>query len=322
MIEVLRPGLQTTVQDAGRWVRALGIPSAGAADGVAWRLANALVGNTGRAAALEVTLSGPKLLFRSEAVVALCGAPFQMRLDGSDVPLNRVLPVQAGQTLEIGGTARGMRAVLAVRGGLAGDVVFGSRSTDLKGGFGGVQGRALLKGDVLTVLPSGSRGLVWAGLHPSLPTPTPDHQVLRVLATAEATPALLAGLTRRAFTVSTQADRMGVRLHQAVSAPHDPSRVSLPNVTGMVQIPPDGKPIVLLPDSGTHGGYPTPLVVARVDLPRLAQLRPGGTVQFKLVSVEQATCALREVERTLRQVEATLAWLHAQGHERSLTLVR
>lgn len=313
MVEVLRAGLQTTIQDAGRRVRALGIPTGGAADSTALRLANALVGNPADAAALEVTLSGPKLLFRESAVVALCGAPFQMKLDGLDVALNRALTVQPGQTLEIGGTALGMRAVLAFRGGMDAEVVFGSRSTDLKGGFGGMHGRALQKGDRLRVRPSGSRRMVQGTLLPTLMTPVTPHQVLRVLATAEATPALLAEVTRRTFTVSAQADRMGVRLQEAVTAPHDPSRVSLPNVTGLVQLPPDGRPIVLLADSGTHGGYPTPLVVARVDWPRLAQLRPGGTVQFKIVSVEQAIAALRNLERSLRQMELTLAWLHAQG---------
>ncbi|RJF71359.1 biotin-dependent carboxyltransferase [Deinococcus cavernae] len=313
MVEVLRPGLQSTLQDTGRRVRALGIPSGGAADSVALRLANALVGNAADAAALEITLSGPKLRFRERAVVALCGAPFQMKLEGVDVPLNRAFTVQAGETLDIGGTSLGMRAVLALRGGLNGDVVFGSRSTDLRSGFGGRQGHAIQKGDELTVLPAEPRRVIRASLHPSLLTSVANHQVLRVLATAEAAPALLADLTRRAFTVSTQADRMGVRLQQNLSAPHDPARVSLPNVTGMVQLPPDGRPILLLPDSGTHGGYPTPLVVARVDLPRLAQLRPRGTVQFKLVNAGQATAALREAERTLRQTELTLQWLHAQG---------
>lgn len=310
-LEVLRAGLQTTVQDLGRRARALGIPASGAADPVALRLANALVGNAPRAAALELTLSGPTLRFGAGAVVALCGAPFEAALDGKPLALWRAVQVQAGQTLSIGGTPRGMRAVLAVRGGLLGQEAFGSRSTDLRAGFGGL-GRALEAGDTLE----------WAAPSPTLTLPaapfrvwvapdlhTLDTRVLRVLPTLEASPDLLKSLTSTAFTVSKQADRMGVRLAESLSAPHDPSRQSLPNLAGMVQLPPDGKPILLLPDAGTHGGYPTPLVVIGADLPKLGQLRPHDRLFFRVVSRAQARAALAEQERALRSAEAGLRLL-------------
>ncbi|MPY66945.1 biotin-dependent carboxyltransferase [Deinococcus sp. SDU3-2] len=312
MIEVRRPGLQTTVQDVGRRVLALGVPGGGAADLMALRLANALVGNPAGAAGLEITLAGPRLQFGAAALVALCGAPFTATLNGQPFPLERAVAVSAGATLDVGVATRGLRAVLALRGGLDVPEVFGSRSTDLRAGFGGLEGRALRRGDQLgwflwpEVTPPG------AFLSPTLRTPTGPVVTLRVLPTPEATPALLAALTRASFTVSPQADRMGVRLAEGVPAPHDPARVSLPNVPGAVQLPPDGRPILLLPDAGTHGGYPTPLVVAAVDRPALGQLRPGDRVRFRVVTLAEAHAALRARERTLRGVEEALRWWYKE----------
>lgn len=316
VLEVRRPGLQTTVQDAGRRARVLGVPGGGAADPLALRLANALVGNCAGAAGLEITLAGPTLHFQADALIALCGAPFAATLDGQPFPLWRAVGVRAGQTLQIGGTARGARAVLAVRGGLRGQAAFGSLGTDLRSGFGGMEGRALRPGDRLawTALPPAAppRVFLAAALH----TPPGPQVTLRVLATPEATPELLAALTGQAFTVSRQADRMGARLNETVPAPHDPTRVSLPNVPGAVQLPPDGRPILLLPDAGTHGGYPTPLVVAHVDLPVLGQLRPGDRVTLQLVTQEEALAALRRREAAVRHAEGALAWWYKEACRR------
>ncbi len=313
MIEVRRPGLQTTVQDAGRRARALGIAGGGAADPVALRLANALVGNPAGAAALEVTLAGPTLRFDQDALISVCGAPFAATLDGAPFGLWRAVAVRAGQTLALGGTPRGLRAVLAVRGGLRAQTVFGSASTDLRGGFGGHGGRALVAGDRLGWAAAPPLSPPDAFVSPALHTPLGPHHVLRVRALPEATPELLRALKAAVFTVAPQADRMGLRLQPAVAAPHDPARVSLPNVPGMVQVPPDGRPIVLGPDAGTHGGYPTPLGVVRADLPRLGQLRPGDTLQFRAVTLELAHAALQAQERALRSVEAALAWRRAHA---------
>lgn len=309
MLEVIKPGLQTTLQDAGRRSRALGIPAGGAADQVALRLANALVGNPGGAAALELTLAGPTLHFGSAAVVSLCGAPFQATLDGAAFPLWRAVEVAAGQTLSIGGTALGMRAVLAVRGGFMGQEAFGSRSTDIRSEFGGLAGRALLRGDRLTWQEAASKPVPTAQVSPELWTPVGPRHLLRVIATADASAAWVSRLRAKAFSVSHQADRMGVRLTQALSVEHDPNRVSLPNVPGMVQVPPDGRPILLLPDAGTHGGYPTPLVVVQADLSRLGQLRPADQVVFQIVDHQQARLALLQQENNLRQAENALRWL-------------
>ncbi len=208
-VKVLKAGLQTTLQDSGRRMRALGLAACGAADPVALALANALVGNTAGTVGLELSLSGPSLLFETDALVALCGAPFEATLNGNSFPLNRAIHLKAGQVLSIAGTALGLRAILAVHGGWESQFEFGSGSTDLSSSFGGYQGRALKVGDMLTFnkasrLPKPPK----AFLAPSLLTSTTYGQLLRVLPTSEATPTLLASL-KQPFTISSQANRIG-----------------------------------------------------------------------------------------------------------------
>ncbi len=212
------------------------------------------------------------------------------------------MAAQPGQVLDVGTALHGLRAVLAVRGGLNVPSVAGSASTDLRGGFGGHGGRALRVGDVLSghghaVQPGGlPAGVVAPAVHTSV---GPAH--------------VLRALPGRAFRVTPQADRMGVRLAGSRPAAANPGRLSLPTVPGAVQLPPDGQPILLLPDAGTHGGYPVPLVVAEVDVPRLGQLRPGDSVAFRVVTPEAARAALATQERLLRGVEQTLAWHWRMG---------
>lgn len=310
LCEVRRGGLQTTLQDGGRMARSKGIPVGGAVDLTAWRLANALVGNHSGEAGLEMTLQGAELFFLRDAVVALVGAPFEVTLDGQLVTMGRALRVSAGQMLSVGGCMQGMRCVLAVRGGWSGSVVFGSRSTNIQAGFGGM-GRALQRGDVLQ---SGESDidlpLSRAVLHPDLLTPISHQVTLRVVA-AECEAPWLLGIP---LTVGIQ-DRMGVRLMVDLSenpaaepdwATRWAARPSLPTVRGAVQLPPDGSPILLLPDAGTHGGYPVPFVVCAADLPRLGQLRTGNMVVFTQISAQEAVQALRLQEGQLRAAERML----------------
>lgn len=314
MIEVMKPGLLSSVQDLGRRARAQGVPAGGALDASALRLANALVGNPAGAAALEVTLLGPQLRFDAPALVALCGAPFEVRLDGHPFPMWRAVLVESGQVLDIGATPQGVRAVLTVRGGLVADRVLGSASTELRAGFGGFAGRALRAGDPLNWNPTPPAGPPNATISPELRPVFAPITPIRVLTTpeGEAVPDALEALLFTLFTLSSQADRMGLRLNGVVPAPADPSRASLPNAVGAVQLPPGGQPIVLLPDSGSHGGYPQPLVTIRADLAQLAQLRPGDRLRFVPVTVEQARAALWQQEQGLRQAEAGLRWWYAR----------
>lgn len=282
-IEVVRPGMLTTVQDTGRrgW-RAQGVPLSGAADSFALRLVNALVGNPEDAAGLEFTLLGPDLRFLRDSVVAFGGGDF------SGVPRWQPFAVTAGTVIRFGPARSGCRGYLAIAGGIDVPPVLGSRSTYLRGGFGGWKGRALRQGDVLPVPPVQRRiGQRWRIDERILPAYAEDP-VVRVVTGAQAEQ-FRADWTTGVFDVSSRADRMGARLNgKPLTRQGGQELVSSPVAPGTVQVPPDGQPIVLLADAQTIGGYPQLAQVARVDLPLVAQLRPGSRVRFGLVSLSAA----------------------------------
>jgi KipI family sensor histidine kinase inhibitor len=294
-ITLVRPGLLTTVQDLGRaGLRSEGVPLSGAADPFALRVANLLAGNPEDAAGLEVMLAGPELEFEEETVVAVAGADFE------GAPAWRAIRIAAGQRLAFGECLRGCRAYIAVSGGIATEPVLGSRSTYLRGGFGGWEGRALRAGDRLPVgRPSGAPprlgGIVSPGIRPGYsPAPT-----LRVVPGPQA-PEFGPELFDATFAVGRQSDRMGLRLEGPELARKAGHELASSAVTpGTVQIPPDGRPIVLLADGQTIGGYPQAAVVAAVDLPLAAQLRPGDRVRFQAIDLAEADRLARARDRDL-----------------------
>ena len=301
MLEVLQPGLLTTVQDgAGRpWAAALGVPRAGAADPDGLADANRVVGNEPDAGGLEMTLLGPTLRALGPCVVALGGADLAARLEPSGRRLRPGLALRlaAGDVVAFGppvpGT--GCRGYLALAGGLDVPIVLGSASTCLPGRFGGLDGRSLVAGDRLTGRDSGP------GMRPGGP-PSPAGRVLagsdgaihlRVVAGPHRVPGAVEGLLAQPWRASPESDRVGLRL---AGDPIDGGRGDLrsyPMRWGAVQLPPSGEPIVLLVDAPTVGGYPVVAVVAGVDLGRLGQVGPGDAVVFDLVTIEAAQAALR-----------------------------
>jgi KipI family sensor histidine kinase inhibitor len=303
------PGLLDLVQDLGRdGVAHLGVPRAGAADPVAHRLANALVGNRPTAATIEVTVRGPTLRWRHDGLAALVGFGCHLALDGREVPVGRVVPVAAGQLLAVGPTGRSSRAYLAVRGGFLTTDVLGSASTDVLSWTG--PGR-LAAGDELGVgQPVGPPGGHLAA-DPSGGGPA-DRRVLRVLPGPHLDrlpPGLLDRLATTELVVEATSDRVGLRLHphrpdpvDPAPGPPDPSPpglISQGMVTGAVQLPPGGDPIVLLPDHATLGGYPVAAVVIAADLAVLGRCRPGDRVRFDPVTPLAAARALDQLERRL-----------------------
>lgn len=279
-IEVVAPGLLTLVEDLGRqgWAH-LGVPRAGAADVRSLRLANRLVGNPEGAAALEVTLHGPRLRFPQGGWVAACGAPVDVTVDGRPASAQVGVPVPAGAVLEVGRVRAGLRCYVAVRGGIAVPPVLGSRSTDTVGGLGpGV----LRAGDLL---PVGDQvvGPVWQEPVPGLALPA--EPVLRVVPGPRddwfAAPAL-GVLTGTAWEVTTASDRTGLRLAGPALPRTGPHRelASEGMVPGALQVPPDGRPILFLANAPTTGGYPVIGVVVDADLPLAAQVAPGDRVRF------------------------------------------
>lgn len=313
-IDVLRPGLLTTVQDLGRhgW-RHLGVGCAGALDAFSHRVANRLVGNPEAAATLECSLAGPRLRFRHPARVAVCGALFALDVDGVAVDGWRPLWLPAGATLTIGAARRGARGYLAVAGGLAVDPVLGSASTDLRGGFGGIDGRALREGDALRVAgatpgtsPEGLRVAPW-WIDPAPDLDFEDPANIRMLPGHDAAFAGSALLARE-WRIAAASNRQGLRLDgAAIAVDAAAAALSEPVAPGTVQLPPDGRPIVLLADAQTHGGYARVGHVIRADMPRLAQLRPGG--RLRLVPSEpgearRLACAQRQ---RLARIEHAIA---------------
>ncbi len=283
-VHVLAPGLLTTVQDAGRHgYRHLGVGTAGAADLWSHALANLLAGNRSDAATLEITLSGPTLRFDAAARIALCGAHVQARVGDYEIPADRPVDLPAGSVLQLGACRDGARTYLAVHGGFAVPALLGSASTDLRGGFGGMRGRALAAGDVLPLAHRDTRAVAevhaahwWVDPAPD-DNPYPEIRVLSGDTDTHPEDALFA----RPWHVSAASNRQGLRLQgAALHAADARERISEPVFPGTIQLPPDGQPIVLLADAQTHGGYPRIGHAIRADWPKLAQLRPGDTLTF------------------------------------------
>jgi antagonist of KipI len=314
MLEVIEPGLQSTIQDAGRRGLAhLGLRRAGAADPRALAASNLLAGNRAGDAALEMALLGATFAIRRACVIGLAGAEMDAHVPEERRALapGRAYRLGAGTTLVCGGAVDGARTYLALAGGIAADVVFGSAATDLLARIGGLGGRALQAGDLLAPgrpvdaveeVPTATwpSGIVASGIArgdgPRIvgvsPGPHTDRDV-----------GVLGALVEATWTVSPRSDRVGLRLDGALSAIDADGRelpgdlVSLPMLPGGVQVPPDGRPIVLLVDAPTVGGYPVPAVVIEADLPVLGQLRPGDELRFEVVDAETAR------ERTVRATE-------------------
>ena len=311
-VEVLKPGAFTTLQDLGRHgFQHLGVPVGGVMDEVSHRLANALVGNPASAATLEITLSGPALRFEADALVACCGADLSMTIDGRSVPLAAAQLVPAGATLQFGRRNGGLRAYLAVRGAFAVDAVMGSASTYARAGFGGHQGRALRKGDVLLLRGLDSsppqRGAAARAAETALLAAMADPGPIRVLPGGEwgtFTTASQSMWLDEAWRISSQSDRMGYRLEGPVLARGEPrDMLSEATTFGTVQVPPDGKPIVLMAERQTTGGYPRIAQVATVDLPRLAQRVPGEHLRFAAIDIDAAQRLLIERARFFDDVQ-------------------
>lgn len=314
-IELLRAGVLTTVQDLGRHrARHLGVGTAGALDAWSAQVANLLVGNPPGAALLEITLSGPALRIHRTTSIAITGADIDATLDGRALPGWRRIDLPKGAEIRFGGCRRGSRACLALRGGLLVPELLGSRSTDLRAGFGGVEGRALRAGDRIALgfdPRQSSADLDAPRIARRWIDPLPDldlahDAVARVLPGRDAIDPADA-LVRATWQVDPRSDRQGLRLsgpRLRLRAPREP--VSEPVVPGTIQLPPDGQPIVLLADAQTCGGYPRIGQVAAADLPRLAQCRAGDAVHFLSCTPSQALGALQAQRARLQRIALAL----------------
>lgn len=315
MIEVIKPGLATSVQDLGReGYYHLGIPPGGALDQYALRAANLLVGNPENTAALECTLLGPELAFEQDALVAVCGAHMAPKVDGVEQHHSTAFEVRAGQVLQFDFPRGGARAYLALAGGIDVPEVLGSRSTYALGALGGYQGRKLLAGDRLSLgVPSG-RGQAKASLPMALRQSLGGEVTLRMvpgLYHDRLSPKAAAGFFEDTWTVGSEADRIGYRFkggsalafkprEQPFGAGSDPSNiVDSCYPIGSIQVPAGLEPIVLHRDAVSGGGYAMIGTVISADLDLIGQMQPNQKARFVPVTLEQALEARQSYKKRL-----------------------
>lgn len=303
-ITVLDPGPQTTVQDLGRagQLRS-GIPPSGPVDRVSLIVANRLVGNSDDAAGLECTVMGPRLEVAAAGAIAVTGADMPVAVNGNEAPAWTTIPVRPGDLVRVGPARAGVRGYIAFAGGIDVPLVLGSRSTYLRGRLGGLQGRALRKGDRLRLFPAPAPAL---RALTSPPVDFEDEPTLRVVLGPQAhrfTDEGIATLLGHAYAMLPQSDRMGARLSGpriAHGSGHD--IISDGIALGSIQVPGDGQPIALLVDRQSTGGYTKVATICSFDIGRLGQVKPGQRVRFAAVTVGQAHTILREAEAALARI--------------------
>lgn len=314
---VLSAGFLTSVQDLGRTgFRQSGVSLGGALDLHAMRVANALVGNPNQAAGLELSLGKLQLGFEDTRMVAWCGGAFTARIGDENLPPGHAGFVAKNQELVMTAPQTGARAWLAISGGIEVPQVLGSRSTDLRGNFGGYQGRALRDGDALPLgdvkrLPRKKRTVSQWSAPTGWASTARVHAGLRIVrgtdwnrfpSRAHTT------LAARSFAVTAASDRMGARLDgPPLDRMHMSDLLSEAVAPGTLQVPPNGEPILLLGDCQTIGGYPKIAHVITADLPIAAQLCPGHQVRFREVPLIEAQRLLREREEDFARFRVGLS---------------
>lgn len=321
MITIIKPGLLTSIQDLGRYgYQKFGVIASGVMDPLSHRIANILIGNSEKEPTLEITLLGPVIKFEKDAVISICGGDLSPSINGESVQLWRPVFVEKGSLLKFGSIKKGCRAYLAVAGGFEIPMVMGSKSTYLRGGIGGFNGRALKSGDQVQIGFSNSFihyfkkqtenssfiEAAWS-ITPDL---IPDYAVdvtIRVtkgrqfdMFTNESQEAFF----NEPFIVTNQSDRMGYRLSGALLALRKPHEILSEAVNfGTIQAPAEGNPIVLLADRQTTGGYPKIGQIISVDLPIIAQAKPGDRLHFTEISHEDSQRFYLENEKKIRHLK-------------------
>lgn len=326
-----KPGLLTTVQDLGRFgVQKYGVIVSGAMDAFALRIANLLVGNAEGEAGLEITLLGPVIRFDQTTLISLCGGDLSPKLNGIPISLWRTVLAPKGSVLTFGPMKLGSRAYLAVGGGIDVPARMNSRSTYLRAGIGGVEGRALAVGDRLSLGEMTSRGSYllsllareasketgavsrWAVFPEMLPKYA-ENPIIRLIPGEEYElfqEQSQHDLWQEEFAVLPQSDRMGYRFKgRELQLSHSKEMISSAVTMGTVQVPPDGNPIILMADRQTTGGYPKIGQVASVDLPLLAQASLGARVRFQKVTLQEAQRQWIERETAIQTLREGLEQL-------------
>ena len=302
MIKILDPGPQTTVQDLGRTGQMrYGIPPSGPVDRSAFLLANRLVGNPDTAAALECTLLGPRFDMTAAGAIAVTGADMPVSVNGRDAAGWTTIALKPGDVVKLGAARSGVRAYIGVAGGIDVPLALGSRATYLRGRVGGLEGRALRKGDELAVFACGP--VTMRRVAPqAIPDYTGEPTVRAILGPQDDrfTTAGIRALFDGRYEVLPQSDRMGSRLRgPRIEHARGHDIVSDGIALGSIQVPGDGQPIVLLVDRQSTGGYTKMATICSSDIWRVGQARPGQSIRFQQIDVEEAHRLLRESDTAL-----------------------
>jgi antagonist of KipI len=313
-IEILSPGLQTTVQDLGRFgFGRYGVAPSGALDSFAHRIGNLLVGNPEAQACLETTLMGLRIKALTDVLIAVTGANLQPRVEKRPLEMWCSHVLKRGEVLSFMGPSSGCRSYIALGGGIEVPPVMGSKSTSLPSGFGGFEGKALAAGTILfSESPQTKLTAAQRKFEPKWIPTYPSKWIVRVVwgpqnddFTAEVRQTFL----NSSFEVSSESDRTGIRLigpliHRKADVPE--SIISEGQISGNIQVPGDGKPIIILGET-VSGGYRKIATVISADLPLLGQVRPGDEIRFDAVTLEEASLARSALEATITRFKASLS---------------
>ncbi len=310
-IYIAEGGMLTTVQDEGRFgYQQSGVSPAGPMDSHAFHIANILVDNDIRESALEITYLGPKIQFQASNIIAITGGDLQPKIDGQPFPMYEAVRVEAGSELSFAGPCNGCRGYIAFAGGLDVPVVMGSKSTLVRNKMGGVKGRKLEKGDVImfsnakNTLPNMHLRKVRQPIYPT------DEIIVRVVLGPQDDYFDRDDIHKffwYSAVITSEFDRMGCRLErEPLTQLGDGNIVSDGIVCGAIQVPPNGKPIIMLVERQTTGGYPKIGTVISVDLPKIAQAQPGFGIRFVQVSLELAQDLYERELKELAEIENRL----------------
>ncbi|MGZ5259235.1 MAG: 5-oxoprolinase subunit C family protein [Burkholderiales bacterium] len=297
MIVILDGGPQTTVQDLGRFGQLrYGIPPSGPVDGYAFVLANRLVGNSDSAAALECTVMGARFQVHVACAIAITGAEMPVTINGSEAPRWNSVMVKSGDVIKLGAARAGVRTYIAFSGGVNVPAILGSRSSYLRGGLGGLEGRALRKHDRVSLLPA-PLPRTWRVAADRVPDYSTEPEIRVVLGpqTDRFSESGIAAFLNNSYEMLPQSDRMGARLRgERVSHRRGHDIISDGIALGSVQVAGDGQPIILLVDRQSTGGYTKLATVCSFDIGRVGQVKPGRSLRFRAVGVDEAHRLLRE----------------------------
>ena len=296
-ISILKPGVQTTVQDIGRYgYRHFGISSSGAADLFSFRLGNIIVGNAEELAGIEMTLLGADFQFNSDAVIAITGSPFNLSLDRQEIPYNQSIHVKKNQILSVGITKGGARSYLLVKGGIKTENYLNSKTTHVMSGMGGFMGRPLKKGDILEIDKNNKINIT------NIPNNLDEINTSKIrinkgLQSSYFSDSTWAAFTSKMFRVSEVFSRMGIRLKGNPIHSSKGNEILTEGIPlGAIQVPGGGEPIISFVEHQTTGGYPKIANVISADLCKVGQLKPGDKFQFELISFEDAEILRLEQE--------------------------